>query len=259
MLRRINKLFVGLGVLSVFLLTGCNPTQKKQMTLQTVKQDMAAFDRVYIPALSYTSLENVEASQQSMVLLVDNWKRFKAKYEHLNGNDPQWTASLDTIQTLIDGADQVVRSGNHILTAHQNYLEEIRIVFMHLRERNNIHDYFIDALTRFHQPMEDIVLAAKGKTVQTITAEDISKINNILPVALEKFEAIKQTEPDKDVFGFDEAKVSRIRQLIAQEDQALKTLKAALTKNDKAAIIQAAVGIKSNFAKLFKQFGDFKN
>lgn len=257
-----------MALLSFFLLAGCTSSQnseadtkKNQVSLnvQELKQDMASFDKIYIPALRFTSLGKLAESKKTMSLLIDNWNQFKAKYYNANPEDKQWTVDLDKIDKMIANADNVVKSETNLSEAHEKYLEHVRIVFMQLRQRNKIDDYFIDYLTEFHQPMEDIVLAAKGKTIQTLSDEDVSKIKNTLPVAIEKFSEIKNASLDSGLFGFDNEKNMQVQKLIKDEGVSLKALKQAIDENNTEIIIKRAVGIKPNFAKLFMQFGDFKN
>jgi len=241
--------------------SGNNFSNQPELPPQSVNrrllQDMAHFDQLYIPALRYTSLEQQTESAKYLQLLLEYWAHFKVRYYDFNPQDPQWQADLDSIQYLITQAKRVVDSGKNLLSAHQDYLEKIRLVFMELRTRNHINDYFIDHLTRFHKPMETIVLAAKNKTPADFTAQDLSVIKNTLPEALETFQAIKEAPLDKSIFGFNEDKHKVIRKLIADEDQALINLQNALQTGNTQQIISAALNIKPGFAKLFMQFGNF--
>lgn len=259
--------YPAIALAALLAFTACQQTQKDQsatrnhgtLNIPEVKRDMASFDKVYIPALSFTNMEKINESKTAMSLLVDRWRQFKNKYYHANPDDPQWDGDLDSIDSLITNAEKVVQSETHILDAHQKYLEHVRIVFMKLRKRNNIEGYLIDFLTRFHQPMEDIGLAAKGRTPQTWTADNLARIKHTLPEAMVRFDEIKNAELDRDLFGFDAAKTARIQKLIAEEEAALRALKQAIEQNNAQKIIETAIGIKPNFARLFKQFGDFKS
>ena len=264
---------IGIFAISILFFSGCgvpspqttqnqefnqnNNQQKNVLNIQQLKLDMASFDRAYIPALSYTSLEKVSESTQAMQSLKTNWVTFKNKYYNINPADKAWKSDLDKIDNLIQRADQVVQSKKNIIDAHQKYLEEVRIIFKDLRKRNNINDYFIDHLTVFHEPMENIVLAGKDKTSKTFTDQDLQTIKNNLPTAIQDFQIVEKAKLDPVVFNFNSEKLKQAQQLITTEKQKLLDLQQALTTKKTDLIIKTSVAIKPNFAKLFMLFGDF--
>ena len=85
------------------------------------------------------------------------WKEFEGKYYHYYFNDRNWEDSFCRIDNLINKASVIVDSMRNLKHAHQT-LEGVRQIFTKLRKRDNI-NYFIDLLTRFHEPMEKIVLS----------------------------------------------------------------------------------------------------
>jgi hypothetical protein len=153
-------------------------------------------------------------------------------------------------------ADKIVLSGKDILKAHE-ILEDIQIVFMKLRKRNNI-DYYIDYLTEFHEPMEAIVLTVKDKTPETLTNGDIREIQISLNEALPIWGKIENLKFDEKLFGFAADKTIKMKSYVQGESGALNRLKQVIASKDRKLIIQASVAIKSNFANLFMMFGDFE-
>ncbi len=214
-----------------------NIPKQVSLNVQELKSDMVSFDRAYIPALSFTSQEKIRESKQSMELLLENWNNFKKKYYLQNAGDSDWSRDLDKIDVLIVNADNVVKSEKNILDAHQKYLEEVRIIFMNLRARNNI-DYYIDYLTKFHEPMEKIVLSAKGKNVDTFTDKDLAVIKNTFAEAMEKFNNLENADIEAEVFNFNAQKIAQIKKIIQDEGNSLKALSLALESNDRENIIK---------------------
>ncbi len=244
-----NKLLISLLIASIPL-AGC--TKKDNLT-----NDFARLDRAYIPVLFLTNMNKPDPSKKSDARLKIEWSNFKNKYYEYNKVDPQWSKDFDKVDQSIMKADKIISSGGDLIKAHE-ILETIRYTFINTRRRNNI-DYYIDHITDFHNPMEHIVLRANKKTPKTLTNKDIKFIEESLPKVLKLWDAIKNAKFDNDLFLFNKEKETKMQDIIKAETNALKDLENALNnKSNKENIIKTAIGIKKNFALLFKLFGDFK-
>lgn len=220
-----------------------------------LRQDMVKLDKSYIAALALTSQGKVAESRKAMEILSGSWRQFKDRYHEANPADTQWKKDFDATDHMIAEASQIVLSDRKVTDAHE-VLEEVRMVMMKLRARNEI-DYFVDRLTAFHEPMEAIVLAAKDKTPETLGGADIRRIQETLPKAEALWKRVMAGNLDGSTYLLDAGQLERARKLMRTEEQTLAALKSALAGGDKAEIIKAAVGVKPNFAALFMTFGDF--
>ena len=232
----------------VFLTT----TAKASSDLVT---DMVHFDQVYIPVLALTSEEKVEPARRAMAMLEPEWNMFKTKYYSLSGNDTHWQHDFDKVDAYIQSGKAIIKRGTKLKEAHEEF-EHIRVVFMGLRARNNI-EYFIDHLTRFHEPMERIVLAVKGKTEATLTDKDLGVVKNTIAEARRLWQITSDANLDAVLYGFNKEKTQILHALIEKESLALKHLQKAIKRGNKKEIIQTGLAIKPNFARLFKAFGQF--
>lgn len=235
--------------ISLFLLQGTS-------TAADLIKDFVIFDRAYIPALWLTSQGKVEESKKAMNLLKKNWKTFKGTYKAYNTKDMEWEKDFDKVDQMVLNADKILLDGKDISKAH-DVLEDVCIVFMKLRKRNNI-DYYVDYLTEFHEPMEAIVLTAKDKTPETLTDGDVREIQTSLNEASALWEKIEKLKFDEKLFGFSTNKTMKVKNYVKAESDALNKLKQTMASKDKQLTIKAAVGIKPNFANLFVMFGDLE-
>jgi hypothetical protein len=211
--------------------------------------DMAGLDQAYIPVLALTTQNDAAGSRKSMDILLTKWSVFKGMYYTAMPQDPQWKPDLDTVDATINTADISIKEGN--LSAAHAGLEQFRLTMLDLRTRNNI-DYFIDRLTRFHAPMETIVLAApSGGNV------DVSAIRQAYPDAVAKWDKVKTGTIDPTLYGFTPEKLAQIQGLMANETRALDNLGAALDSGNTTTIESTAVAIKGPFSILFSAFGKF--
>jgi len=220
-----------------------------------LKEDMVALDRAYIPALAVTTEGKLPESQRAMELLTRQWTLFKQQNTAIKGGDRQWPKDMTDIDRMITDANKVVAGGVDLVKAHEA-LEGVRMTMLAMRARSKM-PYYLDALTHFHDPMEEIVLAAKDKTPETFGEADLAKIRAALPEAEKRWAAVKATRVDP-AFGLSAEQQQTLAGLIARESEALDNLRKALAGSDRAALIKAAVTIKPAFARIYISFGNFE-
>ena len=245
-----NRILFSVLIIALVSVSGCSKNDQ-------LLRDFAKFDRTYIAVLFLTNVEKPNPSKKAIEKLKTEWNIFKEKYYVYNKEDFQWSKDFDNVEQSIMQADKIISSGRKLVKAHE-ILENVRYTFIKTRRRNNI-DYYIDYLTDFHEPMEHIVLRVKGKTPKTLKANDIKFIEKNLPEALKLWDALLDANFNQDLFLFNDEKVTKMHGIIQAETKTLEELKSAINnKSNKANLIKKTVGIKKNFALLFKQFGDFK-
>jgi hypothetical protein len=222
----------------------------------TLFNDFVSFDQAFIPPLAITNQEKVKPSKKAMKILKAEWATFSAKYKNANAGDPQWAKDFDDTDTLIKKAGQTVKSGKNLMAAHET-LEEIRLIFMKLRQRNQM-AYMPDLLTEFHPHMEALYHAAIDHSAGELDADTIHDMQATLAEALTIWKQVKETLFAPADYGIGSQKAKKMKKLQAMETKALGQLKIALEGNDKPAMIKAAKGIKPSYAKLYKSFGNFE-
>lgn len=222
-----------------------------------LRYEMVKLDKVYIAALALSNQGKVDESRKAVKALRDAWQAFSAKHADANPADKQWKADFSVVEKRVAKALTIVETPGGKLTEAHEALEDVRNVLMRLRQRNRI-DYYIDGLTAFHHPMEEIVLAAKDKTAQSLSEADIGKIRGLLPQVEKYWRAVETAKPDAAIYQLSSAQADEVAKLVKLESAALASLKEALAGGDKAQVVKAAVAIKPNFAKLFMTFANFE-
>lgn len=221
-----------------------------------LEKDMAVFDRAYITALVSTSQGKRISSKKAMERTMDEWATFKKNHANDLRKTTADRADLVIINQMLSDARRIVRQNGRLDEAHI-ILDGVRDVFLKIRKRNSI-DYYLDYITGFHKPMNNVVLTAKGKTSETLTDPMVSKIQYNFKAASQSWENLQKASFDPELFSFDAKKEAQRLACIKAETEALNELKKALDKDDKETIIKAAANIKSNFDNLFSLFGDFR-
>jgi hypothetical protein len=217
---------------------------------------MAAFDAVYIPALSLTSSASTDASVGARALaatqaLDRRWPAMRPRLAQVWGT-PAWSGALDAVHRQIAAAVQA--AGLADWHAAHEALEEVRIVLMKARQAHGM-DYFVDRLTAYHEPMEVLALAGKGDPAR-LTREQRAGLERAYGEALRLWEAVERHPVDPQAYGLTPARQSQMARGLAEERAALDALGRALQGQDPAALLEAAGAVKPPFARLFTSFGD---
>jgi hypothetical protein len=249
--------------ISMPLLWSCNQSSSKSSSPDNTETntssgvaDFVSFDQAYIPVLFFTSVENLDASLASYNVLEKEWDAFQSAGKQLF-NDPKWDNEQIEIDLHIKEAATFITAGKDLKEAHES-LEQVREILMEARHRNNI-DYFVDHLTAYHEPMEQIVLTAKESSPDQWTAETTAKIQSVLPEAKALWQATLKAPFDLAKYGFNETRHEKMRQLMAAETLALEKLKQSLEEEKPVTQIRKnALDIKKHFAGLFKLFGNLE-
>jgi len=245
MLRVIWLLMAGLVL--VLATVGC---QRQAETWDA----MVAFDQAYIPALALTSQQQGEQARAVMPRVMTRWQDLQQQIPAPWTRGEAWAHATTEVTTRLQRADTLIADG-HLNEAH-DALEGVRDVLMAQRRAHDI-DYFVDRLTAFHEPMEAIVLAAKGKSPAMLTDADLATIRQQLPDAQARWHAVEMARIDPERYRLSAEQANQLKTGITQEATALQALQAALDRGDRQRIIQTAVAIKPVFSQLFMLFGDF--
>ena len=219
-----------------------------------LRADMIAMDRAYIPALVVTNRADAQVAARAMKALTTQWRSFEARHAGASTGDPQWAASLKDVDGYIARANGIVAEGKDLPAAHDQ-LEGVRGTLLAARDRMKM-PYYLDGLTRYHDRMEAIYLAAKGKDAATLDDSAIALIRGELPDA-EAWWRAARGQPIEPEFGVTPQRQAEIDAYYARIDRSLADLRAALSGTDKGAIAKAAQGVRPPFSALFASFGDF--
>lgn len=211
-------------------------------------------DRAYIPPLFFTSAGKTEAARASFMQLRKQWDTFRLANMQLF-DDPGWGRDLEKIDQHIEAAREIIFNGKELKLAHEE-LEQVRNILMEARRRNHF-EYFVDYLTDFHEPMEHIVLKAKQTSPDEWTEEVTAEIRSSLPAAIEKWQAVQKAAFIPADYKFNDQRRQKMEAFMAAETKALEELQQSLIENAPFhEIRKTALGIKPNFAGLFKLFGN---
>ena len=246
-----KKVLILFGILVLFSTTAVFATSQIELI-----QAFVSFDQAFIPPLAITNQEKLKPSKKAMAILNQSWSQFKTAYYDYSPADPDWKKDFDYADAQIQKANEIVNSGKNLMGAHEA-LESVRFQFMQMRKRNQI-DYYVDYLTEFHEYMEAIFHAGQDSDAESLTADDINELKNQYEEAARLWQKVSTMPFDKTLYGLSDEKFSQMKELTVKETEALNQLKEAIDAKDNPRILNAAMGIKPNYAQLYKLFGNFE-
>lgn len=244
------SVFIGL-----FLLLGCakEPVEPKLL------ESMAEFDRLYVPVMVFTDLGKQRESEIAMERLKKRWDDFNQTYYNLemkygvNIVDKFWQEDFDKINQAMVSAETLVAS-QELGQAHQE-LSEIRYVFLELRHRNGF-DYFLDGMTEFYDPIQEIIICLRGKN--KLSDKEYDRLITLAERARRKLNKLSISKIDPGYFGFSPRKNEAIRKRVKDQEKLMSAFEKALSSGDLDRIFQSAQNLKPNYLVLYKAFGDFQ-
>ena len=221
------------------------------------RRDMLAFDAVYIPALAATSAASQDASvapraRATLDRLAAAWPALQPRLQAAWPGERAWTKELADVGGRIAEAGVEVRRGG--FGAAHEALETVRLTLMAARQRHGM-EYFVDALTEYHEPMEQLALAGSKLKPAQVDAAARARLEQAFTHARALWLAVERLPVDAGVLALTPRREAQLRTGIADESAALARLSVALRESDAAALLKAAGAIKPPFARAFTAFG----
>lgn len=223
-----------------------------------------ALDAVYIPALSLTNAKpgdtaGADKARAAMRRLDAEWPRLRvALLKDLSGGTSAQAAAARKTLARVDASLEASRkaiAASNFGAAH-TALEDVRIDLMKLRLEQGV-DYFMDRLTAFHEPMEELALAGTSTQPQDLTPARRAAMEEAFARARALWRGVEQNLPSPPVYGLNEARLAQFNRGMADVTAALARLSDALRGTDNAALLKAAAAIKPHFARTFTAFGQY--
>ena len=222
-------------------------------------EDMVALDAVYIPALAMTNAAAQDAAfapkaRAALGALQSQWPALKQRLAITWGTTVPagWSVALASTGRHIDIASGAAKQDDW-KQAH-DALEPVRIDLMKVRQRQGL-DYFVDRLTAFHEPMEQLAQAGSTWPSSVLDTSRRDELVQAYAHARTLWRGIEGQPVDATQYGLSPARAAQLRKAIDEESAALARLSDALRGDDKASVLKAAVAIKSPYARAFTAFG----
>jgi hypothetical protein len=217
--------------------------------------DSAELDRALVPAIDFTTGREIEPARAAMDELVAAWEAFRARHHGYRADDPEWSAALAEIDTLVADVAGMVEDGEDLAFAAEN-LVDMRMMLAELRQAAGV-EYIPDYLGELWEPVEDLFTLAMYQDSSTLTPADAAA----MAVFAEEFgvilEDVFEAGFDARRYGFDAARVEEFDRRLEALADAGEELEAALAGTDRDRQLRAARALRPGFFELYRLFGDY--
>jgi hypothetical protein len=112
-------------------------------------------------------------------------------------------------------------------------------------------------MTKYHEPMETIVLSVKGLAPGDISDDLKAKLAVELRKAWKAWHDVENCPFDQAEWMLTDAQMLQYKNYLAMSKAQLEAFDAALNADDAAGIIKYGVAIKPPFVEAYKIFGNF--
>ena len=211
-----------------------------------VLEDMAGFERVFIPALALTNQPQAPAArvQASVVRLNARLPAFERAF---SAHGAELERAIREARAAVLDAERLLAEGRR--AESHDALERIRPALMEARGKLNL-ELYVDRLTEFHDAMEDLVKRAAAGATPTQLRGPLAQASGLWRNA-------ERLRFEPRLFGFDDAGYEKLRGMVTAEREILSALEQAVDAGDRARVGELVKTLKSNFARIYTSFGDF--
>lgn len=256
MLKKLLLTLLAVSVLTISLTTLASAKDDK------LEHDLIVLEKSYIPPLFFTSAMAMTPSVNSMRDLKINWARFKAEYFTYKPDFANWQTYFYDIDAAIAEADAIITNAAKLknpalLPPAHDSLEKVRMVMLDLRGRNGFPKFITDKMTKYHEPMETIVLSVKGLAPAQITPELKEQLKLNLQHAWKTWSDVEKCPVDQTAWMLTDMQMTQYSSYLTMARSALESFSRAMDADDAAGIIKYGVGIKAPFVEAYKTFGNF--
>lgn len=224
------------------------------LSAATVTDAMVSFDKAYIPVLALTSQGKADAAAKAMSILEALWP----DWVKANANayaDAGWSRDIERIGQIIGRTEGLIAKSD--LAAAHEALEEVRNILMKQRDARAI-PYYVDGLNHYHEAMEELTAVTTGRSVDSLTSEDLKKLASLAPEARALWTQAQQAPFDAAAYGLAAPRADELRKAMQGTLASIDAVAQAVSAGDKAAVLKAVDGLKPAFTKAFLMFGDFE-
>jgi hypothetical protein len=217
---------------------------------------MTTLDKTYIPALGLSGqADQLARAKIAFAAFEKAWNDFDLRFAAQPGFDAEWKEDLDRVGEAVRKAKIALLDESNGPKAHEA-LETVRMTFLASRTRLKI-PYFIDALTLFHNSMEELLNNKPAKSLKDWSEAEKMGFAADLDVAIARWKKVKAVEgllPEASLSAKAGTMYSAQWQTI---DSIMSAARKALEIGDEKSLSEKLGALKPNFIKTFFLFGDF--
>lgn len=236
-------------LLFVFLFSLASSCEKDNVNV--LLQDMAEFDKAYIPVLYYVRQGEMDNAKRAVFFLNHSWQKVNRKYKSLNPENDDWQETFRMTDAWLSDAyfsiDAMQPKEAYI------FLDHVRYQMMDLRLKNNI-DYYLDDVWEFEASLD---LAEEVAVDQMLCLLDYCEFEDIVKDLNDQWKIVTKAKVDAELFDLntDDLKVLNNQKKSLQE--AITVFNQAVQEMEGENLAMTATFLRQAYLEYLAGFGDF--
>lgn len=243
------KLYYKILVLFTLIVSTASSCEEKNVNVML--NDMAKFDRAFIPVLFYVRNGEMDNAKRSVFFLNHSWQQFNNKYKGLLPDSDDWQESFRKTDAWLSDAYTSI-DANAPLESYI-FLDHVRYQLMDIREQNEW-EYFLDDIWEFEARID---LVEEVAVDQMMCLLDYCEFEDLVDDMNIAWEAIQIKNEDKVLFDMDEKDLKMLKFNRQRLEGAIRAFNIAVAEAEGENLAIAATFLQVAYLDYMSSFGDF--
>lgn len=214
-------------------------------------QDMAEFDKAYIPVLYYVRQGEMDNAKKSVFFLNHSWQKVNRKYKDLNPENDDWQEIFRMTDAWLSDAyysiDAMQRKEAYI------FLDHVRYQMLDLRAKNNL-DYYLDDVWEFEAALD---LVEEVAVDQMLCLLDYCEFEDIVKDMNEQWGIVNNAKVDATLFDLNTENLKSLNSQKKKLHEAIIVFNQAVEEMEGENLAMTATFLKQAYLEYLAGFGDF--
>lgn len=236
-------------LLFVFLFSLASSCEEENVNV--LLQDMAEFDKAYIPVLYYTRRGEMDNAKRSVFFLNHSWQKVNRKYKNINPENDDWQEAFRMTDAWLSDAyysiDAMQPKDAYI------FLDHVRYQMMELRMKNGI-DYYLDDVWEFEASLD---LAEEVAVDQMLCLLDYCEFEDIVKDLNEQWKIVEEAKVDAELFDLDAEDLKVLKNQKKKLQEAIIVFNQAVEEMEGENLAMTATFLRQAYLEYLAGFGDF--
>lgn len=245
-----RKLFSVMSLLLFVFLFSLSSSCEDE-NINVLLQDMAKFDKAFIPVLYYVRQGEMDNAKKSVFFLNHTWQKVNRKYKNLKPEDDDWQEAFRMTDAWLSDAyfsiDAIQPKEAYI------FLDHVRYQMMDLRSQHDI-DYYLDNVWEFEASLD---LAEEVAIDQMLCLLDYCEFEDIVKDLNEQWKIVKQAKVDAELFNLDTEDLKVLNNQKEKLREAIIVFNQAVDEMEGENLAMTATFLRQAYLEYLAGFGDF--
>lgn len=238
-------------ILLIFVFVFSLGSSCEEPKVNVLLQDMATFDRAFIPVLFYVRHDEMDNARKSVFFLNHTWQKFNDKYKNLNLEDDNWGEAFRMTDAWLSDAYTSIDSSSSDYA--YIFLDHVRYQMIELRKQNNI-EYFLDDIWEFEARLD---LVEEVAVDQMLCLLDYCEFEEIVEDMNKAWKAVEPVIVDFELFGMDGSKFKKLNYNEGKLKSALREFNLAVVETDGENLAVTSALLRVAYLDYLSSYGDF--